>query len=85
MFSLDLEGRFTSVNASAARISDYRAGELEGTSFAELLPPDQLDAMLLSFSQLVAREVQQFEAGFHHRNGRTVDLRITGLADHRGR
>ncbi|GEP38993.1 hypothetical protein NPS01_26560 [Nocardioides psychrotolerans] len=79
VFSLDLEGRFTSVNAAAEQISGYRAAELVGTSFPDLLLPDELETMLLTFSLLVAREPQRFEVGFHLKNGTTVDLRITGL------
>ncbi|WP_341926304.1 ATP-binding protein [Nocardioides psychrotolerans] len=79
VFSLDLEGRFTSVNAAAEQISGYSARELEGMSFAELLPVEELDPMLATFALLVAREPQRFEVGFHHKGGATVDLRITGL------
>ncbi len=79
VFSLDLEGRFTSVNGSAERISGYAADELVGTSFADLLPPDELDRMLAAFALIVQREPQHFEGGFLHQSGELVDLRITGL------
>jgi len=79
VFSLDLEGRFTSVNAAAEQISGFRAGKLVGMSFTDLLPPDELVRTLHTFALLVAREPQQFEIGFQHQSGRTVALRITGL------
>ncbi|WP_309650012.1 ATP-binding protein [Nocardioides sp.] len=79
VFSLDLEGRFTSVNTAAEQISGYAASELEGMSFAELLPAEELERTLSTFALLVSREPQRFEVGFHHKSGATVDLRITGL------
>ena len=79
VFSLDLDGRFTSVNSAAESVSGYGADELVGMPFADLLPADELERTLHHFALLLAREPQHFEVGFHHQSGALVDLQITGL------
>jgi PAS domain S-box-containing protein len=79
VFSLDLEGLFTSANPSSEQLSGYTEDELLGMSFTALLPPEELESTLGAFLRLLAREPQRFEVGFLHQHGHIVELAITGL------
>ncbi|MDO9497613.1 MAG: PAS domain S-box protein, partial [Nocardioides sp.] len=79
VFSLDLEGRFTTANPAAERVSGYREDELLGTSFTEMLPPEELEPTVNAFFQIVERRPQRFEVRFLHKAGPLVDLSVTGL------
>jgi PAS domain S-box-containing protein len=79
VFSLSLDGRFTSANEASERLSGYSEDELVGMAFTDLLPPDQLDAVSSSFEEVVARRSRHLEASIRHRDGHRVDLSLTGL------
>ncbi|WP_134739975.1 ATP-binding protein [Nocardioides sp. 503] len=79
VFSLDLEGRFTSANPSSQLLSGYSEAELQGMLFTDLLPPEELEPTLAAFLRLLDREPQRFEVGFLHKAGHLVDLSVTGL------
>ncbi|WP_193614374.1 PAS domain-containing sensor histidine kinase [Nocardioides lijunqiniae] len=79
VFSLDLEGRFTSANPSSQLLSGYSEAELLGMLFTDLLPPDELEPTLAAFLRLLDREPQRFEVQFLHKAGHLVDLSVTGL------
>jgi PAS domain S-box-containing protein len=79
VFSLSLDGRFTSANEASERLSGYAEDELIGMEFIDLLPPDQVDAVSSSFDDVVARRSRHLEASILHRDGHRVDLSLTGL------
>jgi PAS domain S-box-containing protein len=79
VFSLDLEGRFTSANPSSQLLSGYTESELLGMLFTDLLPPDELEPTVGAFLRTRDREPQRFQVGFLHREGYVVDLSVTGL------
>ena len=79
VFSLDLEGRFTTVNPAAERVSGYAADELLGMAFAEMLPPEELEPTVGAFLGALERRPQRLEVAFLHKDGRLVDLSVTAL------
>jgi PAS domain S-box-containing protein len=79
VFSLDLEGRFTSANPSSQLLSGYSEAELQGMLFSDLLPAEELEPTLAAFQRLLDREPQRFEIAFLHKTGHLVDLSVTGL------
>jgi PAS domain S-box-containing protein len=79
VFSLDLEGRFTTANPAAERVSGYSADELLGMAFTDMLPPEELEPTVNAFFQMVERRPQRLEVRFRHKDGRLVDLSVTGL------
>ncbi|MDF1603420.1 ATP-binding protein [Nocardioides sp. YIM 152315] len=79
VFSLSLDGRFTSANEVSARLSGYTEDELCRMSFTDLLPDDQVEAVGRSWDDVVARRPRHLEATIRHKDGHRVDLSLTGL------
>ncbi len=79
VFSLDLEGRFTSVNPAAERIAGYSSDELQGTNFADLIAPEHLDRSVEYFQVALEGGSQDFELTVLARDGRRVDLDVTNM------
>nr|WP_232523258.1 ATP-binding protein [Nocardioides sp. MAH-18] len=79
VFSLSLDGRFTSANEAAERLSGYSEDELRGIPFTDLLPPDQVAPVTRNFDDVVARRPRHVQARIRQRSGRLVDLSLTGL------
>jgi PAS domain S-box-containing protein len=79
VFSLNLDGRFTSANEAAVRLSGYDEAELAEMRFTELMPPERLAEAVASFEDVVARRTRHLETEIRHRDGRLVHLSVTGL------
>ncbi|WP_182526031.1 PAS domain-containing sensor histidine kinase [Nocardioides dongkuii] len=79
VFSLDLEGRFTSVNAAAERTSGYTEDELRGMAFADLIEPDHLGAVAEAFLDVVGRRPRHLDTVILRADGSPTELSITGL------
>lgn len=79
VFSLSLDGRFTSANEAAERLSGYTEDELRELAFTDLLPPEQVDPVARNFDDVVARRPRHVQARIRQRSGRLVDLSLTGL------
>lgn len=79
VFSLSLDGRFTSANEAAERLSGYTEDELRGLAFTDLLPQDQVAPVARNFDEVVARRPRHVQARIRQRSGRLVDLSLTGL------
>ena len=79
VFSLSLDGRFTSANEAAERLCGYTEEELRGLAFTDLLPPDQVAPISRNFAEVVARRPRHVQARIRQRTGRMVDLSLTGL------
>lgn len=77
IYSLDLEGRFTSANPSCTRITGYDPAELLGTSFVRLLEPEDFERVQAHFLQALRGEPQSFEVAIRHRDGHRIRLSIT--------
>jgi PAS domain S-box-containing protein len=79
VFSLSLDGRFTSANEAAERLSGYTEDELRGLTFADLLPPAEVGSVRQSFDDVLARRPRHLQARMRRRDGGLVDLSLTGL------
>lgn len=79
VFSLDLEGRFRSLNPQGAALSGYSFDELEGESFARLVPAHQLADTVARFERAVQGQVQEYEVGVIRKDGAIRDLVVTNM------
>ena len=79
VFSLSLDGRFTSVNEAAERLSGYSAAQLRTMAFTDLLPPEEVEAVSRNFEEVLARRPRHVQARIQQRSGALVDLNLTGL------
>ncbi|MDO9458274.1 ATP-binding protein [Nocardioides sp.] len=80
VFSLDLEGRFTAVNAEALLQSGgYTAEELLDRSFVDLLLDEDVATVQGYFAGLLDRQASAFEVRFQRADGSIGELEIIGL------
>jgi PAS domain S-box-containing protein len=79
VFSLDLDGRFVSVNPASESLSGYTAEELQGMDFPSIVREEDLAATAEVFGEVLKRRPQQFEAAIVHKDGHAVELSITGV------
>lgn len=80
VFSLDLEGTFTAVNAEALLQSGgYTAEQLLGQSFVALLFDEDVPTVLGHFTQLLDKQASTFEVRFRRADGSAGELEIIGL------
>ena len=78
VLSIDPQGRFTTANPAAEKLSGYSTAELVGQSFAQLLTPDTLPTAMEVFQQTLQGASREFEAAFVHKDGRRVEVYING-------
>jgi PAS domain S-box-containing protein len=78
IFSLDAEGRFFMANAAAERISGYTLEELKQTHFLRLCVPEARSEAAQAFRDGLCRKCSDMESAMVHKNGRRVDLFVTG-------
>lgn len=79
VFSLDLEGRFTDVNHSAVGMTGYSSEELLKLNFADVVHPDDLEAVAAAFAALLDRQPQHIETRVVGVDGDLIDVEVTGL------
>jgi PAS domain S-box-containing protein len=80
VFTLDLEGRFTSVNAQAlAQSGGYAEEQLLGRPFDDLLAAEDRPVAAENFGALLRREARTFDIRFTRRDGSAGELEIIGL------
>ncbi len=78
--SLDLNGRFTSINPSALALSGgYTEEELMATPFADLLAPEDVARMARHFADMLASESKRLEVRFRRKDGTWGDLDLIGV------
>ncbi|MFB9312661.1 PAS domain-containing hybrid sensor histidine kinase/response regulator [Nocardioides plantarum] len=80
IFSLDLEGRFISVNSEALLLSGgYTAEELLGQPFLALLLEEDVPTVVGHFTRLLDRLPSTFDVRFRRADGTFGELEIIGL------
>ena len=77
IYSLDLEGRFTTANPAAETLSGYTNEELVGLSSAEIIVPQDREHAGRHFLRAARGEPQDYEMRIMHKDGREVDLDMT--------
>jgi PAS domain S-box-containing protein len=79
-FTLDLEGRFTSVNPAALALSGgYTEAELTAMSFTDLLAPEDLPRMAEHFAAMLDHESRRLEVRFRRKDGSWGQLDVIGM------
>jgi two-component system cell cycle sensor histidine kinase/response regulator CckA len=79
VFSVDLEGRITSVNPAAERLAGVERAELLGQPFDPLVDPANLDEVREHLRRVFLGEPQGFEARVRGAHGRVAELQVTSL------
>src|SRR5438874_2138685 len=75
--TLDLQGRFTSINPAGAAISGYPADELIGRFASELIAPEQRDEAAERFAQRLAGQTStETESVLLRRDGTHIPISI---------
>lgn len=70
---VDLDGRFTEVNAAFSRLTGYPADQLQGTSFRSITHPDDHEISDDRFQQLLRRgQTISFDKRYLHAAGHTI-------------
>lgn len=79
VFALDLEAQLVEVNPAAGRISGFTADQLLGMNMADLVVPEQLEAVFDAFSEALQRRPQRMELTIKRADGRLADLDVTAI------
>src|SRR3979490_2189370 len=78
IYTLDLEGRFTSLNPAAFRVFEYEAQEMLGRDFIEFLTPESADVARRHFQQglLGTENTPFFDVEARAKSGRVIHLEV---------
>jgi PAS domain S-box-containing protein len=84
IYTLDLEGNFTSVNRAAEEISGYTWEEFQGMNIAQVVAPEHLDLV----RRMIERKIDQgirtcYELEIVTKEGRRVPLEVNSRIIHR--
>ncbi len=75
IFSLDTDGRLSSVNPAALSVWGYSPQELEGRRFADIIVPHQRSGVSQILKQIPEKSSgNQFESTVLHKSGRQVEI-----------
>jgi len=79
VFSLDLAGHFTSVNAACSKITGYAMEQLIGSHYSVLVLPEDRPRIQSLFRNADPGEAFRYSATIYHREARAVYLDVTNL------
>ncbi len=77
IYTLDMEGRFTYVSPVLEQFSGYKTSDLIGRNFVEFIHPDDLPALVESFSRTARGEIEPFEFRIFDRDGSVRYIRTS--------
>ncbi|WP_139492032.1 bifunctional diguanylate cyclase/phosphodiesterase [Brevibacillus dissolubilis] len=77
VFSLDLEGNFTSMNPAAVQITGYEMSELVRSNFRDMLLLSEKEKAFYHFRRGKMGEPQNFDLTFLHKQGHPIELQVT--------
>jgi diguanylate cyclase (GGDEF)-like protein/PAS domain S-box-containing protein len=77
IYSLDLEGKITSINSACEKLSGYSSAELLGNSVFDLLDRKSKELSLSYFSRVIDAGPQNFEIPFTTKHKSKLELDIT--------
>src|SRR5579864_6598937 len=80
VYSLDLEGNFTSANRACEDLTGYTPDELVGTSLFKLIVAGQIERMKARLASAIQGVPQDFELTLVHKQGWHVDAQFTNVA-----
>jgi len=76
-YTLDLQGHFTSINASAVRITGYSEEEALQLDFSQGIAPEYLETVINNYAGALKGEPQSYEAAIIAKDGKRIDVHIT--------
>jgi PAS domain S-box-containing protein len=78
VYTIDMEGRYTSLNRAGERISGYTSEEIKGMSWKEIIAPEYVSLVSEMLLRKLAgqRSVTFYEVEIIARNGRRVPLEV---------
>ncbi|MGR4067927.1 EAL domain-containing protein [Billgrantia sp. C5P2] len=79
VFSLDLEGNFTTANAACSTVTGYPLEQLLGLHFSKLLQPNDRERIEALYLNADKGEAFRYTATIRHREERSVYLDVTNL------
>ncbi|MCF8566580.1 PAS domain S-box protein [Alicyclobacillus tolerans] len=79
VYSLDMEGRFTSANPAAEKVTGYRVNELLNMSYVPFVHPDDINATLERFRLAASGQPQTYNTAILDKSGKTIDLNVTNI------
>jgi len=77
VYSLDLQGRFTSINAAAVILSGYSEAEAEKMSLQQIIAPEHLETVRRHFARACGGEPQAYELAIITKKGKKIDCFVT--------
>ncbi|WP_165452807.1 diguanylate cyclase domain-containing protein [Paenibacillus thalictri] len=79
VFSLDMEGRFTSVNPAMENITGYSPDEMLYRSVGEVIHVLRVEEVRIYFEEAKRGATQNFDSVILHKNGERIELHVTML------
>ena len=79
VYSLDLDGAFTTVNQAVEAMSGYTRDELIGMPFTRHIDPQHHEARLGNFRRAAAGEAVNYDTVVVRKNGETRHANVTNL------
>lgn len=79
VYSLDKDGRFTSINPAGERLSGYPESAMLGMTYRDIVIPEEHATAELHFKAALAGEAQHYETVGRDRNGNLLNLEITNM------
>jgi PAS domain S-box-containing protein len=76
--AVDPQGNFTAVNPAGEQLSGYSAAQLLAMNLTQLLTPESVPSVLGALGQALQGRSMHVEARFVHRDGRIVDVIVSG-------
>jgi PAS domain S-box-containing protein/putative nucleotidyltransferase with HDIG domain len=77
LYTLDNQGTITYVSPVVERLSQYKVSDLIGKPFAPLVYPDDLPALLESYTRLVSGQLEPWEFRLVDKDGRIIFVRTS--------
>jgi PAS domain S-box-containing protein len=78
-YSLDLRGKFTSVNRAACEICGYSQEDLLNRSYEDIVVAAELENTRDHFQEAARGNPQRFHSAIIHKNGHHVDLYVSNV------
>jgi PAS domain S-box-containing protein len=78
-YSLDLQGKITSVNRAACKISGYSQEDLLKKRYEDITAADELKNTRAHFQEAALGNPQQYHSAIIHKNGHRVDLYVSNV------
>jgi len=77
LFALDTRGKITYVSPIVERLSKYKVSDLIGKPLTQLIYPDDLPALLDSFTSLLSGQLEPWEFRVLDKDGRVIFVRTS--------